>query len=106
MVVPTKAKVLVLVSVNLVNHRVNDANMAQPQLNQHLALEMAMQDVMDNMEELALDFGFADGESCFEILAVEATDVPDAVTSADRSALCRSPFTAEIQPLPNSRYVA
>jgi len=67
-------------------------------LNQQLALEMAMQDVMDNMEELALDFGFAEGDACFEILAIEPAEAPEAAIVPSRSASFRSPFAAEIHP--------
>lgn len=49
----------------------------QKKINHKLALEMAMQDVMDNLEELAYERAFQAGESCFEILAIEATQVPD-----------------------------
>jgi hypothetical protein len=75
-------------------------------LNQQLALEMAMQDVMDNMEELALDFGFAGGEACFEILAIEAADIPDAITTHSDTHFIRSPFSAEIQAINPSRQSA
>lgn len=43
-------------------------------INHKLALEMAMQDVMDNMEELSLSFAFRAGPECFEILGIEAVD--------------------------------
>lgn len=78
--------------------------MAQTKINEKLALEMAMQDVMDNMQELALDFGFAEG-GCFEVLAIEPADVPDSA-EASHSARLRSPLSAEVRPLPRSRRVA
>jgi len=78
--------------------------MTQTTINEKLALEMAMQDVMDNMQELALDFGFAEGDG-FEILAIEPTNVPDA-SDCSHSAAVRSPFSAEIHALPRSRRVA
>lgn len=78
--------------------------MTQTKINEKLALEMAMQDVMENMEELALDLGFAEGD-CFEILAIEPADVPD-IAEVSRSAAVRSPFSAEVHPLPRSRRVA
>lgn len=43
-------------------------------INHKLALEMAMQDVMDNMQELSLSFAFRAGPECFEILGIEAVD--------------------------------
>jgi hypothetical protein len=80
--------------------------MTQAKINEKLALEMAMQDVMDNMEELTLDFGFlAGGEGCFEILAIEPAEVPDAADFS-LSAAVRNPFSAEIHALPRSRRVA
>jgi hypothetical protein len=58
-----------------------------------------MQDVLGNMEEMALDFGFAGGDGGFEILAIEPAEVPDAPTDESRSAAIRSPYAAEIAPL-------
>ncbi len=60
-------------------------------INRKLALEMAMQDVMDNMEELSLSSGFAAGVECFEILSIESTEVPDRFTGK-RPAMCRDIF--------------
>lgn len=65
-----------------------------------------MQDVMGNMEELALDFGFAGGEACFEILAIEAAEIPDAITAPSDKHFIRSPFSAEIQTITPSRQSA
>ena len=47
------------------------------EVNRKLALEMAMQDVMDNMEEMAFAQGFQHGADCFEILAIEPAEAPD-----------------------------
>lgn len=81
--------------------------MTQAKINEKLALEMAMQDVMDNMEELALDFGFLAGdEGCFEILAIEPAEVPGAAVAETRNASMHSPFSAEVHPLRRSRRVA
>ena len=48
----------------------------EKRINRHLALEMAMQDVLDNMTELSLDFAYTPGVECFEILSIEPTEVP------------------------------
>ena len=45
-------------------------------INRQLALEMAMQDVLDNMTELSLDFAFGAGVECFEILSIEPAETP------------------------------
>ncbi len=68
--------------------------MAEQRLNQHLALEMTMQDVLGNLEELALDFGYSDGEDCFEILAVEPCIVPDERGNEQEETSVRLPFSA------------
>ena len=49
----------------------------QKKINHRLALEMSMQDVMDNLEDLAYQRAFQASESCFEIISIEATQVPD-----------------------------
>jgi hypothetical protein len=66
--------------------------MAAQQLNRHLALEMTMQDVLGNLEELALDFGYSDGEDCFEILAVEPCSVPDEFAKGHDATTVRPPL--------------
>lgn len=77
--------------------------MADQRINPHLALEMTMQDVLGNMEELALDFGFSDAGGEFEILAIEPAEVPDAA-EVSHSPQLRSPFSAEVfELLPNKR---
>ncbi len=68
--------------------------MAEQRINQHLALEMTMQEVLGNLEELSLDFGYSDGEDCFEIVAIEPCEVPGEVTQRGASALVRPPFEA------------
>ena len=61
-------------------------------LDDKLKLEMAMRDVMDNLEDIACASSFYVGEECFEILAIEATEVPDRFRG-ERSAGCRPIFT-------------
>ena len=73
--------------------------MAEQRINQHLALEMTMQEVLGNLEELSLDFGYSDGEDCFEILAIEPCVVPDSISRRDEGAAIRPPFTAQFSPL-------
>ncbi len=68
--------------------------MAEQRINQHLALEMTMQEVLGNLEELSLDFGFSDGEDCFEIVAIEPCEVPEEATQRGASASVRPPFEA------------
>jgi hypothetical protein len=70
--------------------------MADQQINQHLALEMTMQDVLGNMEELALDFGFSGGAECFEILAIEPAEPPSPTAAPSSGPRLRSPFSADI----------
>jgi hypothetical protein len=66
--------------------------MAEQRINQHLALEMTMQEVLGSLEELALDFGFSDGEACFEILAIEAPVETNNPPPPPSSAHMRSPL--------------
>ena len=75
-----------------------------PQFAVSMALEMAMQDVLGNMEELALDFGFSDGAGCFEILAIEPAEVADAA-QVSHSTRLRSPYSAELVYLTDDKQV-
>jgi len=68
--------------------------MSEQHVNQHLALEMTMQEVLGNLEELALDFGYSDGEDCFEILAIEPCQVPDLKSGHKPDNRVRAPFDA------------
>ncbi len=77
--------------------------MAEHQINQKLALEMTMQDVLGNLEELALDFGYRDGEDCFEILAIEAPAESYAAIESGRVSLIRPPLIAKASPLPQQK---
>lgn len=54
-----------------------------------------MQDVMDNMQELALDAAFCGTGADFEILALEPARVPNPAPAPTPS--IRSPFSAAIQ---------
>ena len=78
--------------------------MAEQRINQQLALEMTMQDVIGNMEELALDFGFSDSIGCFEILAIEPAEVADAAQVSRRARL-RPPYAADLFHLTNDKRV-
>lgn len=77
--------------------------MAEQQINQKLALEMAMQDVLGNLEELALDFSYRDGEDCFEILAIETPDESYAMADTRTGSLIRSPLITNTTPLPQQK---
>ena len=78
--------------------------MAKQQINHQLALEMTMQDVMGNMEELALDFGFSGSDACFEILAIEPAELTD-VAQPSRSTHFRSPYAADIFALSTEKLI-
>ena len=80
--------------------------MTQYTINEKLALEMAMQDVLGNMEEMALDFGYGFGEACFEILAIEPAEIPHKTVRSCPRLNIRSPFSAEVCPLASPRRVA
>lgn len=80
--------------------------MAEHHINQKLALEMTMQEVLGNLEELSLDFGYSDGENCFEILAIEAPDTPYTTEETHSRHHVRSPLIAEAIPLQKQRNVA
>lgn len=73
--------------------------MAEQRINQHLALEITMQEVLGSLEELALDFGFSDGEACFEILAIEAPVETSTPPASPFSGHIRSPLMAAALPL-------
>ncbi len=73
--------------------------MAEPQINQKLALEMTMQEVLGNIEELALDFGYSDSNDCFEILSIEAPDKLYAAIENRPTTLIRSPLISNTTPL-------
>ncbi len=66
--------------------------MAEHQINQKLALEMTMQEVLGNLEELALDFGYRDGEDCFEILSIETPEATETTAQTDSGSRIRSPL--------------
>lgn len=78
--------------------------MADRQINQHLALEMTMQDVLGNMEELTLGFAFCGSAGCFEILAIEPTEIPEAMP-VSRSMRVRSPYEASVLQLTANKLV-
>lgn len=80
--------------------------MAEQHINRQLALEMTMQEVLGNLEELALDFGYSDGEVCFEILAIETPATPYTVEETHSRHHVRSPLAAETRPLQKQRNVA
>lgn len=82
----------------------NNGTMADRQINRHLALEMTMQDVLGNMEELALGFAFCDSAGCFEILAIEPTEPPEALP-VSRSIRVRSPYDASLLQLTADKLV-
>lgn len=66
--------------------------MAEQRINRKLALEITMQEVLGNLEELALDFGYRDGEDCFEILSIEAPEATEATAQTDNHSRVRSPL--------------
>jgi hypothetical protein len=68
-----------------------DTRTIRPQL----ALEMTMRDVLDNMEELVSGYGFADLGGEFEILAIEAVEVPDAANRYPAPPVPRHLFSAQ-----------
>lgn len=65
-------------------------------LDDKLKLEMAMQDVMDNLEEIACASGFRAREECFEILAIEPTEIPDQFTG-EKPRSCRPIFAQQAE---------
>ena len=67
--------------------------MAEQRINRHLALEMTMQEVLGSLEELALDFGYSNGEDCFEIIAIEPCQVPDSAPQHSTGCRLRAPIT-------------
>lgn len=64
-----------------------------------VALEMTMQDVLGNMAELAMDFGFHDMGGEFEIISIEPAQTSERNDITPPPSHVREILSAEVSPL-------